>query len=64
MLTKCATKILFPLNANFYSTAVCADVFRHGKHAEFVAAAASSSSFPSLRGLPEVSTLNEAKRVD
>jgi len=38
----------------YYSTAVGANLFKDGKHAEFLAAASSLSSIPVLRGLPEV----------
>ena len=33
--------------------------FKNGKYAEFLAAASTSASIPSLHGLPEVSHLNE-----
>ena len=50
-----ATRSLFSSSAKYYSTAVGANVFRDGKYAEFVAAAADLSSIPPLQGLPEVS---------
>jgi len=53
------TRRLFHLRVKSYSTAVGVNVFKDGKHAEFLAAAASLSSIPALHGLPEVSTSDQ-----